>query len=102
MGDVGQTANSAATLDHLAASAPTSVLNVGDLSYADGHQPRWDSYGRLMQASAALVPQMTIEARPRPHPSRTPLFSHTPSQISAMPLNLSGKTSAMQDLCGWR
>ena len=36
MGDVGQTADSAATLQHLVASAPQSILDVGDISYAGG------------------------------------------------------------------
>ena len=40
IGDLGQTDNSAQTLDHLTASNPGSVINVGDLSYADGYQPR--------------------------------------------------------------
>lgn len=40
VGDLGQTENSASTLDHLTASNPGSVINVGDLSYADGYQPR--------------------------------------------------------------
>ena len=40
IGDLGQTDNSASTLDHLTASNPGSVINVGDLSYADGYQPR--------------------------------------------------------------
>ena len=34
MGDVGQTADSKATLQHLVASAPQSILDVGDISYA--------------------------------------------------------------------
>ena len=40
IGDLGQTENSMETLDHAATLAPDSVLNVGDLSYADGYQPR--------------------------------------------------------------
>ena len=40
IGDIGQTEDSAQTLDHLTASNPDSVINVGDLSYADGYQPR--------------------------------------------------------------
>ena len=43
------------------ANKPDSVLNVGDLSYADGEQRRWDSFGRLVQFAAAAVPHMTIE-----------------------------------------
>ena len=34
VGDLGQTENSAQTLEHLMANGPASVLNVGDLSYA--------------------------------------------------------------------
>ena len=41
LADLGQTENSAETLDHLTASDPGSVINVGDLSYADGYQPRY-------------------------------------------------------------
>ena len=41
IGDLGQTENSLDTLDHAAALEPVSVLNVGDLSYADGYQPRF-------------------------------------------------------------
>jgi len=61
VGDLGQTENSAQTLEHLMANRPASVLNVGDLSYADGEEQRWDSYGRLVQPSTAVVPHMTIE-----------------------------------------
>ncbi len=39
IGDLGQTENSAQTLEHLAATRPASVINVGDLSYADGASP---------------------------------------------------------------
>jgi hypothetical protein len=46
------------------------VLNVGDLSYADGEQPRWDSYGRLVQKIAAVIPHMTIEV----HAFTSPVF----------------------------
>ncbi len=42
IGDLGQTENSMDTLDHAAALEPVSVLNVGDLSYADGYQPRYE------------------------------------------------------------
>lgn len=61
IGDLGQTENSMETLDHAAALQPDSILNVGDLSYADGYQPRWDSFGRLIQSSAARVPWQVIE-----------------------------------------
>jgi len=60
VGDLGQTTNSTATIDamhKLAASGSIDgVLHAGDLSYADGNGYRWDSYGRLMEPLATLVP----------------------------------------------
>ena len=85
VGDLGQTENSAATLERMRAvsdfvdnngilggggggdgeeeepTPPGHVLNVGDLSYADGFQPRWDSWGRLVEPYASEVPWMVIE-----------------------------------------
>jgi hypothetical protein len=63
VGDLGQTADSAATLEHLAATAPAAALLVGDLSYADGEQPRWDSWGRLLAARGpgAALPWAFVE-----------------------------------------
>lgn len=69
LGDLGQTADSADTLAALAArglggpgaGSIQSVLNVGDLSYADGFQPRWDAFGRLVSGLAARVPMQVIE-----------------------------------------
>ena len=59
MGDPGQTANSNATFYHLAANpAIGSVFITGDLSYADGDMPRWDSFGRLVDPLASSVPTM--------------------------------------------
>jgi hypothetical protein len=40
---------------------PSSVLNVGDMSYADGYQPRWDTYGRMIEPSSSTIPWMVIE-----------------------------------------
>ncbi len=40
-GDLGQTDQSVIILEHLEEQEPQSVLMVGDLSYADGYQPRW-------------------------------------------------------------
>ena len=37
IGDVGQTADSAATFRHIVASAPQSILDVGDISCAPRH-----------------------------------------------------------------
>jgi len=51
IGDLGQTEDSAKTLKQLNKLDVASVLNVGDLSYADSYQPRWDSWGRLLEVS---------------------------------------------------
>jgi hypothetical protein len=64
VGDLGTTANSADTLAHVAgahAAYPfASLLLVGDLSYADGSQPTWDVYGRLVSPLAATLPWHTL------------------------------------------
>lgn len=54
IGDLGQTENSMETLDHAAALEPDSILNVGDLSYADGYQPRYISLAACLQALEVL------------------------------------------------
>lgn len=61
IGDLGQTENSAQTLEHLAATGAASVVNVGDLSYADGYAPRWDSYMRLTAPHTQRVAWALIE-----------------------------------------
>ena len=59
--DVGQTEHSVSTLDHLMAHEPHSILFAGDLSYADGYQPRWDSWARMMQPLTATSVFMYTE-----------------------------------------
>ncbi|XP_042509239.1 bifunctional purple acid phosphatase 26-like [Macadamia integrifolia] len=61
IGDLGQTYNSLSTLNHYMQSGAQAVLFVGDLSYADRYQYndvgiRWDSWGRLVERSAAYQP----------------------------------------------
>lgn len=64
VGDLGTTANSADTLAHVSAAHAAlpfaSLLLVGDLSYADGSQPTWDVYGRLVSPLAATLPWHTL------------------------------------------
>ncbi|KAI7841497.1 hypothetical protein COHA_004890 [Chlorella ohadii] len=36
------------TLEHMTTTNADSVILTGDLSYADGYQPRWDTWGRLV------------------------------------------------------
>jgi len=87
MGDVGTTADSAATLARIAAShaaAPFAAgLLVGDVSYADGNQSVWDDWGALSAPLAAALPVYTLvgnrafgrDARPAQR-SRSPAPPH--------------------------
>lgn len=61
IGDLGQTAHSVSTLDHVNANNPDSVMLVGDLSYADGYHPRWDSWGRLVSEHTSRLVWMYTE-----------------------------------------
>jgi len=58
IGDLGQTNYSNATIFHVKSIQPqvNSVFITGDLSYADSDQPRWDSFGRLIQPLASTIP----------------------------------------------
>ncbi|XP_064999200.1 phosphoenolpyruvate phosphatase-like isoform X1 [Musa acuminata AAA Group] len=60
IGDLGQTFNSLSTLEHYMETGGQTVLFVGDLSYADRYEyndgVRWDSWGRLVEKSAAYQP----------------------------------------------
>ena len=54
VGDLGQTSNSSNTVTGLSAGVSSGqyqlILHAGDLSYADGFGPRWDSYARMGQS----------------------------------------------------
>ncbi|KAJ8500082.1 hypothetical protein OPV22_010634 [Ensete ventricosum] len=60
IGDLGQTFNSLSTLEHYMQTGGQTVLFVGDLSYADRYEYndgiRWDSWGHLIEKSAAYQP----------------------------------------------
>lgn len=59
-GDLGQTNDSASTFEHYLNSTGQTLLNVGDLSYADDWPDddgvKWDTWGRFVEASAAYQP----------------------------------------------
>jgi acid phosphatase type 7 len=57
--DLGQTVVSNASMAALLALDPSVVLLAGDLSYADGWYPRWDSFGNLVERLASRVPILT-------------------------------------------
>lgn len=61
VGDTGQTEVTHAVFEHLGSATTTAprvdlVLHTGDLSYADGHPPRWDAFGRLSEALFSRTP----------------------------------------------
>ncbi|CAK9855171.1 unnamed protein product [Sphagnum jensenii] len=60
IGDLGQTYDSATTLQHYLQSSGQCLLYVGDLSYADtypfDYQVRWETWSRLIEGSAAYQP----------------------------------------------
>lgn len=61
LGDLGQTYDSQATLDHYVSNPKgQAMLFIGDLSYADDHphhdNERWDTWGRFVEKSTAYQP----------------------------------------------
>lgn len=60
-GDLGQTEWTASTLLHIGAENYDVLLLPGDLSYADSHQPLWDSFGRLVEPFASRRPWMVTQ-----------------------------------------
>ncbi|XP_047336394.1 purple acid phosphatase 22-like [Impatiens glandulifera] len=61
IGDLGQTEWTASTLAHIRANDYDVLLLPGDLSYADTHQPLWDSFGRFVESEASKRPWMVTE-----------------------------------------
>ncbi|CAN6335505.1 unnamed protein product [Urochloa humidicola] len=61
VGDFGQTGWTESTLKHIAGADYDALLLPGDLSYADFIQPRWDSFGRLVEPLASARPWMVTE-----------------------------------------
>mmetsp|Transcript_34096 Transcript_34096/g.63222 ORF Transcript_34096/g.63222 Transcript_34096/m.63222 type:complete len:632 (-) Transcript_34096:181-2076(-) len=63
--DLGQTDISARTVERLRESlkgteGSSVVLLSGDLAYADGYFPLWDTWGRFMEGLASGTPVMTV------------------------------------------
>lgn len=86
IGDLGQTDNSNSTIWHVLSVQPPvhSAFITGDLSYADGFQPRWDSFRRLMQPLSASVPVMVAPGNHELEPS-LPLFQAYDARFASMP-----------------
>ncbi|XXG73063.1 hypothetical protein AAC387_Pa07g2043 [Persea americana] len=60
-GDLGQTEWTALTLAHIGGWDHDMLLLPGDLSYADGQQPLWDTFGRLVEPLASHRPWMVTQ-----------------------------------------
>ncbi|GAB2272191.1 hypothetical protein Dimus_007011 [Dionaea muscipula] len=58
IGDLGQTGWTQSTLQHIAETSYDMLLLPGDLSYADYDEPRWDSFGVLVEPLASQRPWM--------------------------------------------
>jgi hypothetical protein len=60
LGDLGTTINSNVTIDDIltahAQDGFDAVLFAGDLSYADGTQPVWDTFGNLAEPMMSAIP----------------------------------------------
>ncbi|GAB4856440.1 Probable purple acid phosphatase 20 [Ancistrocladus abbreviatus] len=95
VGDLGQTGWTQSTLEHIGQSNYDMLLLPGDLSYADLWEPRWDSYGRLVEPLASQRPWMVTQGN---HEVETILLGK-PTPFLAynhrwrMPFEESGSTS---------
>jgi hypothetical protein len=64
-GDLGQTDNSNNTLHELISyekslkSKSGGIISMGDLSYANGDEPLWDSFGKMITQASGHVPMLT-------------------------------------------
>ncbi|KAI3912352.1 hypothetical protein MKW92_042819 [Papaver armeniacum] len=59
--DLGQTGWTTTTLNHIAALSYDVMLLPGDLAYADYYQPRWDSFGQIVEPLASQRPWMVTQ-----------------------------------------
>lgn len=59
LGDLGQTSDSAATINHIQTNSHIQmILHAGDLSYADCKQPLWDTYATMIEPLSQNLPWM--------------------------------------------
>ncbi|XP_057783599.1 purple acid phosphatase 23 [Salvia miltiorrhiza] len=119
VGDLGLTSNSTTTIDHLITNDPCLVLMVGDLTYAnqylttggkgascyscafpdspirETYQPRWDGWGRFMQAVTSRVPMMVIQGNHEIEPQANDLTFVSYMSRFSVPAEESGSDSKM-------
>ncbi|CAN1277276.1 Purple acid phosphatase 22 [Linum perenne] len=95
VGDLGQTEWTKSTLDSINSTNYDMFLLPGDLSYADGDQHLWDSFGRLVEPYASQRPWMVTEGN---HEIETIPILHSEGFIAynsrwLMPYEESGSSS---------
>ncbi|KAH7624700.1 putative Purple acid phosphatase 22 [Nannochloris sp. 'desiccata'] len=97
VGDLGQTEHSSSTLEHLVGVSEEkkvdSVLFVGDLSYADGYQPRWDTWGRLVEPYTSSMVWMYTQGNHEIEPSNVAPDFLSYSKRFRLPHKRSGSSS---------
>ncbi|KAK1375766.1 Purple acid phosphatase [Heracleum sosnowskyi] len=76
VGDLGQTEWTRSTLDHISKSNYDLLILPGDLSYADFDQPKWDSFGRLVEPLASQRPWMVTQGNHEVE--KIPIIHNTP------------------------
>ena len=79
VGDWGQTDNSVTTGQHMLDDNASITLIAGDLSYADGFQPYWDSWGRMAEGLLSSRPFMAA-------PGSTPFAAITHRSLRYLPI----------------
>lgn len=86
VGDLGQTEDSAATVQHLNEEKQASVmLHAGDMSYADCDGSRWDSYFDMIQPLSKRLPWMVSAGNHEIEPDGTGSIMTPYKQRYAMP-----------------
>jgi len=97
VGDLGQTEHSSSTLEHVVGVSEEkrvdSVLMVGDLSYADGYQPRWDTWGRLVEPYTSSLVWMYTQGNHEIEPSNVAPDFLSYSKRFRLPYKHSGSSS---------
>ncbi len=97
VGDLGQTEHSSSTLEHLVGVSEEkqvdSVLFVGDLSYADGYQPRWDTWARFVEPYTSSMVWMYTQGNHEIEPSNVAPDFLSYSKRFRLPYKNSGSTS---------
>ncbi len=98
IGDLGQTEHSLETLDHIRFNNPDSIMLVGDMSYADGYHPRWDTWGRMVSEHTSRLVWMYTEGNHEIEASHDKY--HTPDFLAylkrfKMPFEHSGSHSQL-------